>query len=163
MKRLIALALIAIASAAHGQCAPGISGAGNPGCIPPNQTNSPYYQGASVTGIPPQNAGHWEDRWGAVAIDVKLLKAGFLVDQTTKSDAEGQALSRCEAEGGNSCEIIISFHNQCASIAQQQESHQLSTATAADAKEADSRSLRRCGSNCKIIYNQCSLPELINQ
>lgn len=167
MRRLIRrgitfMSFALVTNLAVAQCAPGIPSAGNPACIPPNQTNSPYYQGGTDQLPPPPPIGHWENRWGAVSLDYSAMKAGFLTGEPSKSEAEKSATQKCLAAGGSDCEIVITFRNQCASIAQDQTTHLLSTATAATAEDASRRSLKRCDGNCKEIYNQCSYPELVN-
>ena len=51
--RLVFVAFLSVVSSAAVAlgCPNGIPGAGNPGCIPPDQSNSPYYQqgGAAMT------------------------------------------------------------------------------------------------------------------
>ena len=154
--------VLMVPAMAYGQCAPGISGAGNPGCIPPNQPNSPYNQGQPRQG-PAVPRGHWEDRWGAVAMDFEETKAGYITGQTSESEARQIALSKCESSGGRNCKIVISYFNQCAALGQGNESLSVSSATAADADEANKRVLAKCGGKkaCTIIYNECSPPELI--
>lgn len=161
MKCLLILILALLTSTVSAQCAPGIPSAGNPGCIPPNQSNSPYFQGDTDELPPAPPAGHWENRWGAVALDYSAMKAGFLTGESSQPNAETKAISTCRANGGSDCKIVISFRNQCASISQDQATHILSTATAATETEASNRSLKRCGGHCKEIYNQCSYPELV--
>lgn len=65
--KLIALGswvLLAVPLTVHAQCAAGIPGAGNPGCIPPSQPTSPYDQPGSENSIALSPAATWEDRWG---------------------------------------------------------------------------------------------------
>lgn len=161
-KRLIFVIGLLQATLAFGQCAPGIPSAGNPGCIPPNQSNSPYNQGQPGQG-PAVPHSHWEDRWGAVAMDFEETKAGYITGQTSESEARQIALSKCESSGGRNCKIVISYFNQCAALGQGNESLSVSSATAADADEANKRVLTKCGGKnaCTIIYNECSPPELI--
>lgn len=158
---VIGIVLLGQTGIATAQCAPGIPSAGNPGCIPPNQTNSPYYQDGTDELPAPPPAGHWESRWGAVALDYSAMKAGFQTGEGSKSAAERSAAGKCVAAGGSDCKIVISFRNQCASISQDQTTHLLSSATAATAEDASKRSLKRCDGTCKEIYNQCSYPELV--
>jgi hypothetical protein len=151
------------AGTAFAQCAPGIPSAGNPGCIPPNQPNSPYYQGnANVDSEPaPPPPVRWGDRWGAISIDPTDSKAGSSVNQTSERSAKKRSMDICAEDGGRQCKVVLTFVNQCAAIAVPTENGSYSTATAADSTEAESRALTRCssdGSSCKVIYSECSLP-----
>lgn len=160
-RTLFLLALIVYAPLGWAQCAPGIPGAGNPGCIPPTAPGSPYAQpDGSAPIAPPPPATVWEDRWGAVAIDEQSGAAGGANKSSTKQDATRLALDRCAASGGAHCEVAIAFVNQCTAIAQKAGGGMVSTATAADTAEATSRALDRCGnsSSCRVISTLCAVP-----
>lgn len=162
--RRSALALflvLAHASAAWSQCAPGIPGAGNPGCIPPTAPGSPYGQpdqGGPISS--PAPAAVWEDRWGAVSMDPDTGEAGGTVLGTSKSDAIRVANSRCAESGSTGCTVVVSFMNQCAVVVQKPSGGVVSSGTAADVPEATSRAMKRCGDDqaCKVLYKLCSYP-----
>lgn len=97
-------AAMLLSSAVYAQCAPGIPSAGNPGCIPPDQYNSPYSQSAAPAQVPPVK---WADRWGSVAVDEKTGKFGTVSQSAAKAKAESQALDRCASAGGTSCQIYM--------------------------------------------------------
>lgn len=160
----IVLAFVLHASAVNAQCAPGVPSAGNPGCIPPNQPNSPYFQGddASPPALAPAPSPQWADRWGSVAIDEEAGQAGSEINQKTRHDAETAALAACVNHGGGHCQVLQSFMNQCASIAQLDGGGFIVTGTAANSSLADERAMSRCTSRgaCQIIYSECSLPVL---
>ncbi|MGN6480814.1 DUF4189 domain-containing protein [Luteibacter sp.] len=160
---LLALLLVPL-DAAHSQCAPGVPSAGNPGCIPANQPNSPYYRDDASGLVVQQPQPRWESRWGAIAVDLKLAKGGTAVDQDSESAASRGSLDRCASNGGTSCEVIQVFKNQCAAVVQPTGGGPLSTATAATAEEAVSRALNRCGEGdrCLMIFKECSLPARID-
>ncbi|WP_448098340.1 DUF4189 domain-containing protein [Luteibacter yeojuensis] len=111
---IIALAFTTHASA---QCAPGIPSAGNPGCVPTNQPNSPYYQESGPT-QPPAQAAVWADRWGAIAIDDNSGKGGTVSSAASKSNAESEAMQRCVDNGGIQCKLMITYRNQCVAASQ---------------------------------------------
>lgn len=138
------------------QCAPGIPGAGNPGCIPPNAPNSPYNQGGNAPATAP--APKWQDSWGAVAMDNVTGQAGVAQNETSKSAAEQAALSQCGNSGGSHCEIITSYYNQCVAVAQQQGGGFLIAATEPTQDKADRHALDKCSSkgSCSIVYKACS-------
>jgi len=159
--KLLFLLLLSYAPLGWAQCAPGIPGAGNPGCIPPTAPGSPYAQpGESAPLAPPPPAPVWEDRWGAIAIDGQSGAAGGANKSSTKQDATRLALERCATAGGVHCEIAIAFVNQCTAIAQRTGGGIVSTATAADTDQASARALNRCGNSdsCKVISTLCAVP-----
>jgi len=86
-----------MAPLAWSQCAPGIPSAGNPGCIPPNQPNSPYYQGDDAeTQAQTQPAAVWTDRWDAIAIDSDVGQAGVIANIPSKNEAMDIAVKTCK-------------------------------------------------------------------
>lgn len=146
----------------HAQCAPGIPSAGNPGCIPPNQSNSPYYQDRGLAPASAEPAARWSDRWGSIAMD-ESGAAGTIEDQPSEPAAKLQALTQCKANGGQSCEIVLSFHNQCAAVAQLPSGGRVYATGAPTPEKAEEASLSRCGQgSCRIVYSRCSMPERVN-
>lgn len=158
------LALLVPIGLVYAQCAPGVPSAGNPACIPPNQPNSPYFHSnnASPPALAPAPSPQWADRWGSVAIDEEAGQAGSEINQKTRHDAETAALAACVNHGGGHCQVLQSFMNQCASIAQLDGGGFIVTGTAANSSLADERAMSRCTSRgaCQIIYSECSLPVL---
>jgi hypothetical protein len=166
MKSLVLCALMSClyASLAWSQCAPGVPSAGNPGCIPPNQQNSPYYQGSAVQQQPAtQPKAVWADRWGAIVIDSQTGRGkGTAIGYASRESAIDAAMSECTSQGAPSCKLALSFHNQCAAVAWGSTYH----FTAGDPiqSEAESDALQHCNeatSNCKIVYSACSLAERV--
>jgi hypothetical protein len=148
------------AGAAFAQCAPGIPSAGNPRCIPPNQQNSPYYEGQAnaEAPAPEQPRVVWANRWGSIAMDDNGA-AGTVVDQTSESAARKEALARCEENGGKKCETVLSYHNQCAAVAQMPSGGPVFASRAPTQAEAESNSVSNCGQKgCSVVYSRCSLP-----
>ena len=142
------------------QCAPGVPSAGNPACIPPNQSNSPYYQGGQTQAPPP--AVVWADRWGAVAVDQTTGDAGTVENRASKTEAENKALSDCSSTGAQSCKVILTYHNQCAAVAFSNGGS--GVARAPTSAQAEQLAIESCGkgSACQIVYSKCSLPTRIN-
>lgn len=101
------------------QCAPGIPEARNPECLPPDDSNSPYYQGNrnQPRNQPQQPKAVWADRWDAIAEDFHASRVGTVVGQTSKSLAEEAAMSSSAGNGGQHCEITLTYYNQCAAVA----------------------------------------------
>ena len=160
VRYLAASALLIYGPTAWSQCASGIPGAGNPGCVPPTAAGSPYGQPSDAAPITPAPApAVWEDRWGAVAIDFSADASGSISNSPTENRANRSALDDCASQGGNNCKIVLTYHNQCAAITQSANGT-YSSATASNKGEAESRVLDKCGDHqtCRILYSQCAFP-----
>lgn len=155
-------ATMVLSSTAYAQCAPGIPSAGNPGCIPPDQSNSPYSQSAAPAPVPTPK---WADRWGSIALDGKTGKLGTVSQSAAKEKAESQALDRCAANGGASCEIALTYTNQCVAVAQVLTGgpvHMLSGAYLPETERAVLKKCERDGNGkCQIAYSKCSYAERV--
>jgi hypothetical protein len=151
-----------LSSTGYAQCAPGVPSAGNPGCIPPDQDNSPYSQSAA----PPQApAAKWADRWGSVAVDEKTGKFGTVSQSASKARAESQALDRCANAGGSSCQIYMTYNNQCVAVAQVPSGGRIHATRGPYLGDTEKSALNDCGSDgkgeCQITYSKCSYAERI--
>src|ERR1700754_4284953 len=96
--KLLFLVLLSYAPLGWAQCAPGIPGAGNPGCIPPTQPGSPYGQQGDANSSLPSSlppAARWSERWGAVALDASTGNAVVSTGMKTQAEAKREALSQC--------------------------------------------------------------------
>ena len=155
----IAAFVLFASSSAWGQCAPGIPSAGNPGCIPSDQANSPYYQGQSAPAYAPRIK--WADKWGAIAVDEATGTAGTVSASANKGKAEGQALARCAENGGKGCKLIFTYHNQCVAVTQAIRGGGMFAVSAPDEPTASRLALEDCGKDCHVLYSRCSLPERI--
>jgi hypothetical protein len=158
--KIIACALLIYMPLAWAQCGAGIPGAGNPGCIPPTVSGSPYGQPSEAgTFIPAPARAVWEDRWGAVAMDLDADASGSTSDGFNEDRASHSALDDCAAQGGIHCQIVLTYHNQCAAITQSAAGI-YSSATAANKSEAESRVIAKCGDaqTCRVLYSQCAVP-----
>nr|WP_199045120.1 DUF4189 domain-containing protein [Dyella sp. ASV24] len=147
-----------LAPLAWSQCAPGIPSAGNPGCIPPDQVNSPYYQGDRVQ--PQENfqpAAVWADRWGAIVVDSDTGQSGFIAGRASKAEAVDMAMKACTMNGSPNCKLELAYHNQCVAVAAGYSSH--SAASSAHMDQAKSDAMQLCNERtpqCKVIYSECS-------
>ena len=166
MKYLITLLLfvgIFHVTRASAQCAAGIPSAGNPECLPPDDANSPYYQGdGSQQPVQPQQQPRavWATRWGAIVIDDDTGQAGMVVNYASKSEAVDAAMHDCQEHGSPHCQVELVYHNQCAAIAQGGNSHL--SAGGPTRENAEAYALDKCKqgakTNCTIYYTGCSLP-----
>jgi hypothetical protein len=170
MKKIICQLLFVATSLtslhAIGQCAPGIPSAGNPACIPPNQQNSPYYQGdqQQAPALPSEPAPVWADRWGAVAVSFKDGRAGAKAQMVSKKEASEAALDICRMNGGTDCSVVLSYKNQCVAVAQPDGGGVVETMSAESKERASALALAKCGDNarCKVVYTECSVPQRVN-
>lgn len=174
--RLLLCSMLGLASFsvfAEGGCPPGqypIGGQGVVGCAPIPGAGSP---GSSAA---PGPAGEWETRWGAIVEDQKpspdqAQATGVAASQKSKRAAIKIATDQCRAQGGNKCEVRITYYNQCVSLADPEPVNgrvQIgSTSTVARAgtlELAREMSLDRCqtqnsGAACRLIYSTCSMSE----
>ncbi|WP_126241438.1 DUF4189 domain-containing protein [Burkholderia gladioli] len=151
-------ALLAAPLAVHAQCAPGIPGAGNPGCLPPSALNSPYNQGSGAPALSPAPPPIWRDTWGAIAMDPNTAQSGTVTGLPDKQTATREALNQCRQNGGRACEILVSYYNQCAAVAQRPGGGPVSVARSPDKKEAGEMAVEACGgkSTCRVVYDACS-------
>lgn len=159
LRKLLFLVLLIQAPIAWSQCAPGIPGAGNPGCIPPTQPGSPYNQGGDAPVAPVAPAIKWVGGWGAVAMD-EDYKGGTVEDRDSKDEAETIALDLCKRNGGNKCKVLVTFDNQCAAMVQEPDGGTVHGNTGATTELAEQRALGACrgGNRCEVIYSKCSHP-----
>lgn len=163
---LLAGILLSETGLAMAQCAPGVPSAGNPGCIPPNQTNSPYYQGQSDVAAPAptpvQPQAIWEDRWGAIALDAVDSKAGASIGKVSQRAALAGALDVCKSHGGAHCEVVISYHNQCAAVAQKPSGGLAGVGHGPTLDNAKELAIEKCADGaCQVIYGACSYAERV--
>lgn len=109
--------------------------------------------------------GHWEARWGAIAIDPQVNRGGVGVasGEASRAAAEAAALRGCRGSGGGeTCLVQLSYGNQCAVVAWGEQ--YFTTANAPTIEEARRIGLEDCGKRtrqCRIFYSDCSFPELV--
>lgn len=168
---LFALALLPLGAAqAENGCPEGMTPnptpTGTPGanqCIPiPG-----FYGSGGDNSAPAAPRAVWETRWGAIAYDPDMGKAGMSSDMTSKRKAINAALDHCKSKGGTSCEVLIDYYNQCAAISYggAGEIIQVATASAGTTDDAEARASSNCqraaGVPCKVFYSGCSYAERI--
>lgn len=131
---------------------------------------SGYYQSQSVPA--PRPSGKWITTWGAIAMgsidDTKNY--GVTTGKLSKAEAEADALRRCASHGEKDCRVFISYHNQCAAIAEPQtnglpiSAGRVSFARAVSIPEATKIAQTDCkktnssvlGVDCKMVYQACT-------
>lgn len=153
-----------VSAAAHAQgCPNGIPSAGNPGCIPPDQSNSPYYQHSNAATSRPQAV--WVDRWGAIAVDKGKQSVGIGVAEmmTSERKAKAGAIDDCQAKGGTRCKVVLAYYNQCGALVAGDAGYtSMGSSTAEKAAKLGMEQCTKTGlSNCRVYYSACSFPEQI--
>ncbi|UOF13122.1 DUF4189 domain-containing protein [Lysobacter capsici] len=165
MYQLLAIAaMLSLSGLAAAQgCPAGIPAGNNPLCIPPDNPSSPYYQsdsGASTSSSTP--TVHWEDRWGAIAVDNAKDSAGIgvAVEMASQRKAKEAAMNDCRSKGGTQCEVVLAYYNQCGVLVAGNAGY--TSMRAATAERAADLGLKQCVSdgleNCKVYYSGCSYP-----
>jgi hypothetical protein len=161
VKMLLLMSVLLFFSIVHaeGNCPDGYYPLGTPGggwqgCAP-LPGNDPAYQHA------PQQ--RWVDQWGAIASDFSHGSIGVSTDNSTKRDAETNALGDCQSRGGHNCKVEISYYNQCSALVVGDKTHNSGSAATID--KAVQLGIKVCSSggdiNCHAYYSACSLPKRI--
>lgn len=155
---LAAIGMLTLSGLAIG-CPNGIPTAGNPGCIPPDRTNSPYYQGGGFNQRAP--VGRWETRWGAFVLDQKT-GLGISSGMSSKRAAQSEAMNDCRAKGGTRCKVELVYFNQCGVLIEGERGY--NTAAADTVEQATSIGMKTCqraDTNCKLYFSECSQAQLV--
>ena len=109
-----------------------------------------------------QQAPVWETRWGSIATDASSGSLGAAIGMNSKRSAEKEAMSNCRENGGNFCEIDLSYRNQCAVMILGSTIY--NTQGAETVEIATKIGLEKCtvsDTNCRVYYADCSLPERV--
>jgi hypothetical protein len=112
------LLFVASLGSAWAQCAPGIPCAGNPAGIPPDQPNSPYYQGnpyGNPGQYPQQQSQQAPALWGSLAISDQGVVA-WTYNQPNAGAAERAAMKSCKSGGGQNCRVLDNWSEACAAL-----------------------------------------------
>lgn len=141
------------------QCGYGVQDGGQ--CVPADQV--PGYQDSlqDRQTRPQQPQAVWATRWGAIAIDNGTSSVGVSENQTSRSAASAEALQRCASKSNSQhCEMKLAYYNQCAALAWGTKNTGIGHAL--DQAQAQNLALQACqeggASDCRIVYNACSLP-----
>ncbi|WP_080772216.1 DUF4189 domain-containing protein [Xanthomonas citri] len=138
-------------------CPPGQYQIGGQGAI----ACAPIPQGNPVE-EPPRPSGKWIKTWGAVAGD-GVDNIAVSVGKLDKSDAEQDALTKCVGASNRKCHIVVSYENQCVSAADPINGGTMIISNGRSIERTSQNALSDCrknnpGSDCKIIYKDCSEP-----
>lgn len=162
MNRIWVICLFALfyantAWAEGGTCPPGYYPVNTPGvmgCAPmPGGGGEPMATGPS-----------WMTTWGAIATDSSVSAIGSVTRQSSKRQAQKNAIKNCRANGGTKkCKVSLAYYNQCGVMAIG-DSFAV-THGAGTVEEASKAAIARCSSetrNCRIILSECSYPVRVN-
>jgi Domain of unknown function (DUF4189) len=136
-------------------------GVSYPECAPDQQAQAPAQQ------QPPAPRGHWETRWGAIAIDGLKGRLGGVTNHKSKYAAEQAAIKECYSRGGGQgskgCKIYYTYYNQCAAIAWGDTKYVAGGRDAIeDASQDAMQSCSKVSPECVVVYNACSSAEWIS-
>lgn len=84
--------------------------------------------------------------------------------RSSKSRASNDAVSLCQSHGGVTCTVRLTYHNQCAAVAQGPDGGQSASASAPTLDEAKAMAIGDCekvSSKCSAIYSECSYAEQV--
>lgn len=154
----VALTMIFTCPPASSQCSTGINTGGG-SCTAPDAPGMPYNQENQANQRYEQPI--WENRWGAIAIDLTTLDAGTSDGKSSKSNAKKLAMESCMQDGSKKCKIVMTFFNQCAALAT---GNIISYSKAPTKDKAEDSALKGCANSnsCRIVYSACNYPVRIN-
>jgi hypothetical protein len=156
---LIAMGLTMQAVYAEGGTCPDgyypIGGQGTSGCAPMPYNNDSY------GGNTPPPPARWADRYGSVVFGTDSTGSGILgksKDQVSSKAAESAALQDCMAQGGHSCHVNGTYHNQCVAVVWGTKSvNSASAATIEQAIQLSADTCNKTDNHCKVYYTACSM------
>lgn len=142
---------------AEGACPPGsypVGGQGVQGCAP--------IPGGSGAAAAPRPSGRWIKTWGAIAVSADGA-AGAADGRRSKGEASRDAMEVCIGGGGKSCEVGLTYKNQCAAASAPTSGKGGTLFGKASTIEAARQvSFDHCvaggGIGCRLIYSACSKP-----
>lgn len=142
-------------------CPPGFFPGGTqpngPICVP-----IPGYSGPAKAPVQGPPEPRWESRWGAFAVGISDQSGGILgaaSQSLTEQQAEEKALADCAQKGGKSCQLTLTFHDQCGAVAWGDQ--RVTAYGAATIDVASTLAMKRCAEiadNCSIYHVDCSYP-----
>lgn len=153
MNKFLLMALLLLGSlTTHAQvqvsgCPPGVV-PGQPGCGGSDSSDS----------VSEYKAPIWQDRYGAIAVDVVTGSYGWASGAKSKREAFKAAISDC---GGGGCKVQADGRNTC--LATAWGGGIRSYAAGASLEQVETAVLEKCNKNgtgaaCKLDYSACSLP-----
>jgi hypothetical protein len=166
LKHLLCLGLLGLSGSVYaegGSCPSGyypVGGQGAQGCAPIPNYNNGRQQGGSQP--PPRPTGYWVKTWGAIAPSPKGGVLGTAVGADSKAEAERLALADCKKKGGQSCQVDLAYHNQCAAMILGDKTYNVAHAASVD--EASRIGIKLCYNKngaCSVYYSACTEPRFV--
>lgn len=161
MKKLSFTFALLLAGPAWSQCATSVNtGGGN--CVPPDAPGMPGYNNDSSA--PSQRRPVWKDLWGAIVVDSHTSEMGTVIDRKSESQAIRDATQDCAMNGASHCEVVLTYHNQCAAMAWGASNYFVvsNNPTEAGAKDSAVNSCAQKDKACKIVYSACTYARQVN-
>ena len=120
--------------------------------------------------LPPSVQGYKVRRnWGALAYSPSNGAWWQSSNLPKKDEAGKSALSSCSQQGGGSCQLMITYSNQCAAVARASDGGRDlpgmdSVNTGSNGDEAGYNAIRSCqadwGKSCSVILSACSTHQI---
>jgi hypothetical protein len=113
----------------------------------------------------------WKSTWGAIAEDGVAAVFGASTGEPSRRAASRAAVDHCKQKGGKACKLTLAFKNSCVVLADPVEllpvmngiSQSAETIEAATKMGLAACSKANGGHACKIIYSNCTAPNLIHE
>ncbi|KAF1707043.1 DUF4189 domain-containing protein [Pseudoxanthomonas sacheonensis] len=121
---------------------------------------SGYYGRDDSSTEPSQSPVIWADKWGAIALSKTNNSVGVATGTPSKQAAQNSAVKDCVEAGGQNCEVVLSYNNQCAAMAWGDT--RVGTARAGTIEIASQQAMQSCiakSNECRIVYSNCSFAE----
>lgn len=116
--------------------------------------------GLSPNGPYPQNGPRPRHPWGSIASG-KNDVSGWSFDARSEAEADRLAVESCEQAGGIGCKDRVSVQGRCAVLVHGPDRVTVDIAfnSASRREAARKRALKRCGEQCWVVKEICSLPD----
>lgn len=107
----------------------------------------------------------WKRTWGAIAIDIATDGepgiSGRTIGEFSRRKAKNLALRDCQAAGGDDCQVVLWYADQCAALALPDPvfGKRYGARAGQTKSEAARLALEECGSeDCKLVFIDCTDP-----
>lgn len=107
----------------------------------------------------------WKRTWGTIAIDIATDGEpgifGAWSTETSRRKAKRFALQECQAGGGDDCQVVLLFADQCGALALPNPvfGKRYGARAATTPEEASRLALEECGDpECQVVFVDCTAP-----